>query len=140
MKISVTLQFITALAVIFTNTVSFKPFKSSIKNSKYLKIENSISGYHSTKPLFMSEATNNPFFKSDFYKLLPILSIILSTAGICFQIFVLYPWHEELSFEFKDLENAIIRLDKVLETRYSNVEDISHLNLKRPTGRSLGEL
>jgi len=30
-------------------------------------------------------------------QVLPIVSLILSAAGISFQVFVLYPWHEELS-------------------------------------------
>ena len=29
--------------------------------------------------------------------ILPVLSFIVGCAGVCFQIFVLYPWHEELS-------------------------------------------
>ena len=63
------------------------------------------------------------------YKILPILSIMLSIAGISFQVFVLYPWHEELSYEFKSLETAIISLDERIEN--SKFTDFN--NLKRPT-------
>ena len=49
------------------------------------------------------------------FRLLACVSFVTSLLGLSFQIFVLYPWHEELSYEFKTLERAIIRLDRTLE-------------------------
>ena len=63
------------------------------------------------------------------YKVLPIFSIFLSIAGISFQVFVLYPWHEELSYEFKSLETSIIALDDKIE----NKKFTDFNKLKRPT-------
>ena len=49
------------------------------------------------------------------FRILASISFVTSLLGLSFQIFVLYPWHEELSYEFKTLEEAIIRLDRTLE-------------------------
>jgi hypothetical protein len=69
------------------------------------------------------------------YKILPILSIVLSLCGIAFQVFVLYPWHEELSYEFKQLEQSIIQLDKKIERPLDLKNDLNmELTLRRPTG------
>mmetsp|Transcript_17523 Transcript_17523/g.24102 ORF Transcript_17523/g.24102 Transcript_17523/m.24102 type:complete len:170 (+) Transcript_17523:46-555(+) len=67
-------------------------------------------------------------------QVLPILSIILSAAGISFQVFVLYPWHEELSAEFKELETAVIKLDKRLEVLDPELRD-TFPELKRTTDK-----
>ena len=49
------------------------------------------------------------------FRILASISFVTSLLGLSFQVFVLYPWHEELSYEFKTLEEAIIRLDRTLE-------------------------
>ena len=64
------------------------------------------------------------------FKTLPVLSIVLSTCGILFQVFVLYPWHEELSYEFRTLESAIIKLDEKFESKNGEFS-----TLKRPTDK-----
>lgn len=75
------------------------------------------------------------------YKILPVLSIILSLCGIAFQVFVLYPWHEELSYEFKQLEQAIVQLDRKIEKPLNLNNDLKmELNLKRPTGKTFPRL
>jgi hypothetical protein len=58
--------------------------------------------------------------------------LFLASLGIGFQVFVLYPWHEELSAEFKDLEAAIIRLDKDISTVAPGVEVVE---LERETDK-----
>ena len=30
---------------------------------------------------------------------------LLSTAGLCFQVFVLYPWHQEISNQIMTLQS-----------------------------------
>ena len=45
---------------------------------------------------------------------LPFFSFCLASGGIAFQVFVLYPWHEELSSEFLQLKESIVRLDNSL--------------------------
>ena len=38
--------------------------------------------------------------------LLPFVPIVIGTIALCFQIFVLYPWHIELSSQFADLQRV----------------------------------
>ena len=41
---------------------------------------------------------NQPLtFRQEILRVLPVGGFLLSLGGVCFQIFVLYPWHEELS-------------------------------------------
>jgi hypothetical protein len=35
-----------------------------------------------------------------------LLPIVIGTIALCFQIFVLYPWHIELSSQFADLQRV----------------------------------
>ena len=65
--------------------------------------------------IFQSTSTSNDNITTIF-RVIASISFIISILGLSFQVFVLYPWHEELSYEFKTLEQAIIRLDGVLET------------------------
>lgn len=58
---------------------------------------------------------NQPLtFRQELLRILPVASFILSACGICFQVFVLYPWHEELSklissqFKFKFKQQSYI--------------------------------
>jgi hypothetical protein len=69
---------------------------------------------------------------SRFMKDLPIISFIVGIIGVSFQVFVLYPWHEELSYEFKDLEASIIRLDRTLEAQNPSV---NRMTLNRITDK-----
>eukprot|EP01041_Mallomonas_annulata_P009324 gene9323-19353_t len=76
-------------------------------------------------PLAMATApTETPNALATLLKVLPVISFILSASGVAFQVFVLYPWHEELSAEFRDLENSIIRLDTTLERLNPVVQDM----------------
>jgi hypothetical protein len=51
------------------------------------------------------------------FQILPLFNLFLGVAGIGFQVLVLYPWHEELSAEFRDLEDAIVDLNARLGAR-----------------------
>lgn len=81
---------------------------------------------------------------SNILKVLPLASFALSAAGVSFQIFVLYPWHEELSAEFKELEEAIVSLDTHLEKVDPDLEDFKNndriLTLKRITDKYASSL
>jgi hypothetical protein len=35
---------------------------------------------------------------------LPVVSVCIGTFALCFQIFVLYPWHTHLSAQFANLQ------------------------------------
>ena len=51
---------------------------------------------------------------SKYYKHLPLINLFLSTGALSFQVFVLYPWHEELSHRFNDLKNHVVfKTDKI---------------------------
>ena len=39
-------------------------------------------------------------------KVLPIISVCIGTFALCFQVFVLYPWHLQLSSEFASLQTS----------------------------------
>ena len=83
----------------------------------------------------LSQSNENPIVKS-MLRVLPFVSFILASGGVAFQVFVLYPWHEELSAEFMQLEESIIRLDKSLEKISPIVEDIA---LSRETDKYVHE-
>ena len=57
------------------------------------------------------------------FRVIASISFVISILGLSFQVFVLYPWHEELSYEFKTLEQAIIRLDGLLETESPSLKE-----------------
>lgn len=40
----------------------------------------------------------------DVTKIFPIISVCIGTFALCFQVFVLYPWHLQLSSEFANLQ------------------------------------
>jgi len=39
----------------------------------------------------------------------PVASIVIGTVALFFQVFVLYPWHAELSKEFADLRESCLK-------------------------------
>lgn len=45
--------------------------------------------------------------KFDFWKWIPLISLLIGTTAFLFQIFVLYPWHLELSADFAKLASRI---------------------------------
>jgi hypothetical protein len=42
-------------------------------------------------------------------KYLPLINFCISSSALGFQIFVLYPWHKQLSDEFDDLKGKLQR-------------------------------
>ena len=44
---------------------------------------------------------------SKFVHKLPIINLVISFTALNFQIFILYPWHKELSLEFKEIKKII---------------------------------
>jgi len=38
-----------------------------------------------------------------YYKILPIINLFIGSSALAFQIIVLYPWHEQLDRDFKEL-------------------------------------
>jgi hypothetical protein len=45
--------------------------------------------------------------KFDFWKYIPLMSLCIGLTAFLFQIFVLYPWHLELSADFAKLASRI---------------------------------
>ncbi|KAH7402641.1 hypothetical protein BKA66DRAFT_6011 [Pyrenochaeta sp. MPI-SDFR-AT-0127] len=39
-----------------------------------------------------------------------LTNFVIGSSALCFQIFVLYPWHEKLEEEFKELKKEHARL------------------------------
>ena len=62
---------------------------------------NKVKNFHANdmkKHLFGNEPNEPPLtLRQKILRALPVGAFMLSFAGICFQVFVLYPWHEELS-------------------------------------------
>lgn len=79
-----------------------------------------------------SKDWRNPKRLFKFPSIFASISFVTSLLGLSFQVFVLYPWHEELSYEFKTLEEAIIRLDRTLE---SPTPSLTEEQVKRPTDK-----
>lgn len=46
-------------------------------------------------------------------KIFPIISVCIGTFALCFQLFVLYPWHLQLSSEFASLQASCINKEKL---------------------------
>lgn len=84
----------------------------------YQRHEHTDRPYHPTTLLLA--------FKQNFLRNLPLLAFGSAIAGVTFQVVVLYPWHEELSYEFKELEASIIRLDRALEAVDPNGEQMKY--------------
>jgi hypothetical protein len=40
----------------------------------------------------------------EFMRYVPLVSTAIGLVALCFQVFVLYPWHAELSSQFADLQ------------------------------------
>lgn len=115
--------------------VSLSAFKLPYNKLPVLSKARSDVSLYNTNPGFREGAhLHNALlhFKQEFLKVLPFLAFALSLGGVSFQVFVLYPWHEELSAEFKDLEVAIIRLDTTLKRLDPEVDTIK---LQRETDK-----
>jgi hypothetical protein len=50
-------------------------------------------------------------------KLLPSINFVLATSALSFQVFVLYPWHHQLSNEFNVLNKEINQLKQLLDKK-----------------------
>jgi hypothetical protein len=48
----------------------------------------------------MKDMQEEPDFHTKYLKWLPLIALIVALFALSFQVFVLYPWHEELSREF----------------------------------------
>lgn len=49
-----------------------------------------------------------------FSKYLPIISFLVGSSALTFQVMVLYPWHNELDTEFKRLKDLKEKQDRRL--------------------------
>ncbi|UJR14491.1 hypothetical protein I4U23_001487 [Adineta vaga] len=69
-------------------------------------------------------------------KLLPVLSFVIASAALGFQVTVLYPWHHQLEKDFSGLSNQQkTKLHEYHEVRMQNIKNIemylSKLNLEQ---------
>ncbi len=46
---------------------------------------------------------------------MPIVSFLVGSAALSFQVFILYPWHNELASEFKKVKELKEQQDSRLE-------------------------
>ena len=58
-----------------------------------------------------------------FKRYLPIISFIVGTTALTFQITVLYPWHNELDKDFHKLEKLKIETDENLKRQNMQILD-----------------
>ncbi len=50
-----------------------------------------------------------------FRRSVPIVSFLVGSAALSFQVFILYPWHNELASEFKKVKELKEQQDSRLE-------------------------
>jgi hypothetical protein len=63
-----------------------------------------------------------------FSKFLPLISLVIGTTALTFQITVLYPWHIELDNEFKQLKlDQTVKLDEYHKLK---LERLAHIEEK----------
>lgn len=55
------------------------------------------------------ERGEEPVRQRDVTKIFPIISVCIGAFALCFQVFVLYPWHLQLSSEFASLQESCIK-------------------------------
>ncbi len=54
-----------------------------------------------------------------------VTNFLIATSALAFQVFVLYPWHEKLDEEFKELKQENVRLIQEIEkTRLVDMKEI----------------
>ncbi|KIW04455.1 uncharacterized protein PV09_04720 [Verruconis gallopava] len=51
-----------------------------------------------------------------------ITNFAIATSALCFQVFVLYPWHQKLEDEFKDLRREY--LEKIRENEQARIREL----------------
>lgn len=56
---------------------------------------------------FSSLAEDEPTKMEQFVKKLPLIGIFIGSVALTFQLTVLYPWHDELSAQFDELQVRI---------------------------------
>lgn len=61
-----------------------------------------------------------------FTRYLPIISFLVGSSALTFQVMVLYPWHNELDTEFKRLKDLKEKQDRRLEDYNSKKMDKIH--------------
>lgn len=71
-----------------------------------------------------------------------LTNFVIGSSALCFQIFVLYPWHEQLDEEFKELRKEHARLLEDTHQKHRSElqgirEQLEKLNEAR--GRSSGK-
>lgn len=54
---------------------------------------------------------------------LPHLNFIISTTALSFQVFVLYPWHEQLNHEFSELKKSF---ENIKHLQQFNIDKLHH--------------
>ena len=47
--------------------------------------------------------------RKDITRIFPIISVCIGSIALCFQVFVLYPWHLQLSSEFASLQASCLK-------------------------------
>ncbi|CAF0816469.1 unnamed protein product [Adineta ricciae] len=67
-------------------------------------------------------------------KILPVFNFVIASSALCFQMAVLYPWHNQLDKDFSGLQtNQNTKLHEYHELRMENIKNIerylSKLNL-----------
>ncbi|CAI9632285.1 hypothetical protein GT037_004758 [Alternaria burnsii] len=69
-----------------------------------------------------------------------LTNFLIGSSALCFQIFVLYPWHEKLEEEFVELKKEHARLLEETHSRHRDElrgirEQLELANERRKTGR-----
>ena len=58
-------------------------------------------------------------------KFVPLLSFVIASSALGFQVFVLYPWHHQLEREFHDLQEE--QREQLKNYHYLKMETIKNI-------------
>jgi len=69
-----------------------------------------------------------------------LTNFVIGSSALCFQVFVLYPWHEQLDAEFRKLRKEHVRLLEDTHQKHRNElqgirEQLEQLNEKKMESR-----
>jgi hypothetical protein len=54
-----------------------------------------------------------------------LTNFVVASSALCFQVFVLYPWHKELDAGFEDLKKEHLKLLRAVQGRLGEQKQIS---------------
>ncbi|KAI8938078.1 hypothetical protein NX059_005749 [Plenodomus lindquistii] len=103
-----------------------------------------LPGYSSNETVFIGRKVGRNNFQPNMLitRGFSLTNFVIGSSALCFQVFVLYPWHEQLDAEFKTLRKEHARLledtNQKHQTELNGIrEELRKLNEQKKSGRFL---